>query len=473
MVLGRVFRYRLIIRNLIGRARRRYIWNELLRQGAYAATAGMAGFILLLIAGTQVLDWPVLVAISSAALGLGVYLTLRRIPSIYVIAQLVDRQLLLADAISTALHFESPLAKGNESMREQQRKQAERLAATADLERAVPFAMPRALYAMAALGLVASGLFALRYGFTRTLDLRAPLARILMENFAPGGAEQAAIRKDARSKPDTPKPVGLSLSEGDPNAAQLDPAPDSALDTTGIPEAVNDPLPQNQNNGKAKTESANTEKAEGDQGDSESSESSDATAGESLSDSPKGKKATQDGASEAGKAAQANPAQNSSLVSKLRDAMSNLLSKMRQQPNGSGSDHQSGSGQPARQGSAQRAGQKPNGGASGERQQSGGQDSADGESQQIGAEGKNGQNTQANGGGRSSDQQAANQAGSGIGRQDGNKDTHLAEQLAAMGKISEIIGKRSANVTGEITVEVPSSQQRLQTPYSQSNATHT
>ncbi len=41
-----------------------------------------------------------------------------------------------------------------------------------------------------------------------------------------------------------------------------------------------------------------------------------------------------------------------------------------------------------------------------------------------------------------------------------------------MGKISEIIGKRSASVTGEITVEVPSSQQRLQTPYTQSNATH-
>jgi len=94
------------------------------------------------------------------------------------------------------------------------------------------------------------------------------------------------------------------------------------------------------------------------------------------------------------------------------------------------------------------------------------------EQQQASAEGKNGQNSQAQGGGHSADQKGANQPGSGIGRQDGNKDAKLAEQIAAMGKISEIIGKRSASVTGEITVEVPSSQQRLQTPYSQSNATH-
>ena len=57
-------------------------------------------------------------------------------------------------------------------------------------------------------------------------------------------------------------------------------------------------------------------------------------------------------------------------------------------------------------------------------------------------------------------------------KQRGNKEARLAEQLAAMGKISEIIGKRSANVTGEISVEVPSNQQPLRTGYSQNNATH-
>ena len=37
-----------------------------------------------------------------------------------------------------------------------------------------------------------------------------------------------------------------------------------------------------------------------------------------------------------------------------------------------------------------------------------------------------------------------------------------------MGKISEIIGKRSANVSGEVTVEVNSSKQQIRTPYSES-----
>jgi hypothetical protein len=336
----------------------------------------------------------------------------------------------------------------------------------------MPFAMPRAVYSLAALGLVASGLFALRYGMSHRLDLRAPLARIVMETFGPA-PQEAALRKDARKpRPDSPKPIGLSLPEGEANSPQpLDPAADSALDTVGVPNAVNDPLSQSQNNSKAKTESASTEKADGAQGDSEASEGADASSGESVSDSPQGAKdGKQTNAASQGSPSQSNSDQNSSLVSKLRDAMSNLLSKMRQQ-NGGGSQQQSNAGQSAQKPGAQRTGKQN--GASGEgQQQANGQQSSEMDGQQASAEGKNGQNSQAQGGGHSADQQGANQPGSGIGRQDGNKDTKLAEQIAAMGKISEIIGKRSASVTGEITVEVPSSQQRLQTPYSQTNATH-
>ncbi|HUJ23376.1 MAG TPA: hypothetical protein VLX58_17710 [Bryobacteraceae bacterium] len=460
-----------MIEALIRRARQRYIGNELLAQAAYAASAAMAGVIALLIAGTQILDWRWLLGISGATLAVGVYRMRRRIPPAYVLAQLIDRRLYLADALSTALFFAAPSAKASEPMRSGQRAQAQRIAGTVDLERAIPFSMPRSVYSLAALGLVASGLFALRYGMSRRLDLGAPLARIVMQNLGIGAERQeAALRKTADRRADAPKPVGITLPEADPNnSAQLDSAPDAALDTVGVPEAVNDPLRQDQANSKAKSESAATEKAEGEQGDSDSSEASDATSGESVSDAPQGaKKGSQDGAANSG--TPGNAEQNPSLVSKLRDAVSNLLSKMHNQ-NGSGSQRQSNSGQPAQQAGAQR-GQKQNG-ASGEgKQQGSGQETADSESQQTGAEGKDGQSAQAKGGGQSSNQQAAKQPGSGIGRQDGNKDTKLAEQLAAMGKISEIIGKRSATVTGEITVEVPSSQQQLRTPYSQSSATH-
>jgi hypothetical protein len=462
-----------MIEALIRRARRRYIANELIAQGAYAASVGMAGVVLVLITGTQILDWPFLLAISTLTLALGAYRTLRRVPSAYFIAQIVDRRLLLADTLSTAFYFADGGKRVPDSMRDGQRKQAERAAQNADLERAVPFSMPRAVYALAALGLVASSLFALRYGISRTLDLRAPLARVLMENFGVAPDEkEAAVRNDPRkAKSNAPKPIGLTLPEGDPNSPQqLDPAPDSALDTVGIPSAVNDPLAQNQKNSKAKAESAYTEKADGGQGDSDSADGSDAS-GDGLKDGPEGaKRGNQSGAPTDGQPSQANSDQNASLMAKLRDAMSNLLSKMRQQ-SGSASQQPASAGQNAQKAGTQRGGQQQNGKADGQQQQAGSQQTADADTQMDG-EGKDGQNAQAKGGGHSADQQAANQPGSGIGRQDGNKDTKLAEQLAAMGKISEIIGKRSASVTGEITVEVPSSQQRLQTPYSQTNVTH-
>jgi len=463
-----------MIEALIRRARRRFIANELLAQGAYAVSAGMAGVILLLIAGTQILDWPFLVAISAATLALGAYRTLRRVPSSYVIAQIVDRRLSLADVLSTALFFSTAEGRGSESMRAGQRAQAEHAVERVDLARAVPFAMPRAVYALAALGVVASGLFALRYGFTRTLDFRTSLARIVMDNFGGSAQQEAALHKGARGfRPDAPKPIGLTLPEGDQNSPHpLDPAPDSALDTVGVPDAVNDPLRPNQSQGKVKTESSGSEKAEGEQGDSESSDGAGSASAESQ---PDGLHSAADGkqsdAPQGGKPENASPDANSSLMAKLRDAMSNLLSKMHQQ-SGSGSQHQSNNGQNPQKPSAQRPGQRQNGAAGEGQQKNGGQESADAEGQQASVEGKNGQNSQAQGGGHSNDQQGANQPGSGIGRQDGNKDTKLAEQAAAMGKISEIIGKRSANMTGEITVEVPSSQQRLQTPYSQSSATH-
>jgi hypothetical protein len=461
-----------MIEALIRRARRRYIANELLGQGAFAASAGMAGVIVLLVAGTQILDWPFLVAITAGTLAFGAYRILRRIPSAYTIAQLVDRRLSLADTLSTALFFSAPGAKEvSPPMRHGQREQAERAAETAELERALPFAMPRAVYALAALGLVASGLFALRYGFTRTLDLRAPLTRIIMENFGATAPEEARLHgAPHKARPDEPKPIGITLPEADPNSPQpLDPAPDAALDTIGVPDAVNDPLGKNQSQSTVKTESSGSEKGEGELGDSDGADASSADSQADGAQSATSGKQTN--APDGGKPEASNSDANSSLMSKLRDAMSNLLSKMHQ-PSGSGSQRQANAGQNAQKPGAQRAGERQNGAPGAGQQQNNGQESADAESQQAGAEGKDGKNAQAQAGGHTADQKGANQPGSGIGRQDGNKDTKLAEQVAAMGKISEIIGKRSASVTGEISVEVPSSQQKLQTPYTQSNATH-
>jgi hypothetical protein len=82
------------------------------------------------------------------------------------------------------------------------------------------------------------------------------------------------------------------------------------------------------------------------------------------------------------------------------------------------------------------------------------------------------QSADAKNGEKSSDKNASDDSKSGVGSADGDKNAKEAEQLAAMGKISEILGKRSQNVTGEVMVEVGQSKQQLKTPWAQKQAQH-
>jgi hypothetical protein len=74
--------------------------------------------------------------------------------------------------------------------------------------------------------------------------------------------------------------------------------------------------------------------------------------------------------------------------------------------------------------------------------------------------------------GRAQTRDLAGKPGNGAGSEDGAKDIREAEQLAAMGKISEIIGKRAADLSGEVSVEVESTNQQLRTPYASRKASH-
>jgi hypothetical protein len=144
-------------------------------------------------------------------------------------------------------------------------------------------------------------------------------------------------------------------------------------------------------------------------------------------------------------------------LTKAEDGIANLFSSLKPPPSSPGDQPQSGK----EQGSPQQAKGPQSGGQPG--------DSPEG---QPGEEARNAQDSH----GKSTDSgdtgQATRQPGSGIGSQDGDKDIRLAEQLAAMGKIAEIIGKRSANVTGEAAVEVQSTSQQLRTPYAPRGAEH-
>src|SRR5262249_28244633 len=148
-------------------------------------SAALLAFILLLLVGTQILNWQWTVSIPLAALAIGLYRVRARLPKPYAVAQIIDRRLSLADSLSTALFFSQPdaPAHGSAEVRRLQFERAEALAANVDVRHAIPYTMPRSAYAMAALALVASSLFALRYGLTRRLDLRPPLANILQQSL--------------------------------------------------------------------------------------------------------------------------------------------------------------------------------------------------------------------------------------------------------------------------------------------------
>src|SRR5439155_19024224 len=177
-------------------------------------------------------------------------------------------------------------------------------------------------------------------------------------------------------------------------------------------------------------------------------------------------KSNQDKNQQAGKKDANNPFENSSLMSKMKDAFQNLLSKVKpqQQPGA----QQSAMDQKS-QGKPQQGAKQPNGK---DGQQQNGQQGEPQEGQNA-EEAKNSDGQQSKGAGKSESQQASKQPGSGIGSQDGDKAVRQAEQLAAMGKISEILGKRSANISGEATVEVQSTNQQIRTPYAQRTSEHT
>jgi hypothetical protein len=456
--------------NLVRQARRRILGNQLFTQGANAGIAALVAFILLLLLGTQILSWPIALAIPLAAAGFGIYLVKRRMPSPYGVAQLLDQRLGLADNLSTALFFSEvdPGARVAPDVRRAQFEGAARLAQTVDVRRAVPYAMPRAVYLLAGLVLVAGSLFGLRYGLSRRLDLREPLASFLPESLTGGKSVHQAnnARRNGKQTPQTPDDGSTPASQDRQNAD----APDATPETEPPGELPAEALARMDAKSFAipKAEQRDNEMATDDaeaDGESDSAqngeESQDGQGDGKGSPSDKPQKGEKQDAKDAG--------DSSSLMSKLKDAFQNLLSKAKPQQN------QQGSPQPGKDGKTAQSksqGTKQQNGKDGQPQN--GQQQGDAQEGEDGQEAKNSENAQqGKGQGKSDSQQSSKQPGSGIGSQDGDKGIKNAEQLAAMGKLSEILGKRSATISGEATVEVQTTNQQLHTPYAQKGAEHT
>jgi hypothetical protein len=450
---------------LVRRARRRLFYNELFAQGANASSAALLAFILLLLLGTEILAWQVVVLLPLAAMAAGLYIARRRLPTPYATAQKIDRRLGLADTLSTALYFSgSHAAEAAPGIVRSQAETAESLSLSIDPRHAVPFTMPRTAYAMAALFVVAGSLFALRYGISHRLDLRQPLASMLQQTFGAEPVQQA--RNNPRKVPPPEfAPDGDMLSPeerleraGEPIEGLTEEGEESNEGTLGKAESRNQ-------DGTKSSESG--EQSEGDQQDASSEGEAGSEGNNDGSGDQDGKKDGKEGNSKEGN----NSSDNSnSLMSKVKDAVQNLLSRMKPQQN-QGGQQQSGEQSGKQQGKGQKDGAKQQSAKDG--QQQGGEQQGEGQDGQSGEPAQNAQDQQGKGTGNSDSKQASKQPGSGVGSQDGDKKLKNAEQLAAMGKISEIIGKRSQTISGETTVEVQNTRQQLRTQYANRAVQHT
>jgi hypothetical protein len=404
--------------------------------------------ILLLLVGTQVLDWYWVVLLAAASLGAGLYRLRKTIPSGYKVAQRIDRRLSLADTLSTAAYFATVAGPANnrthEAVRDKQRQEAETLARTVDLHQGVPFRRSRYAYPALGLALVAFGLFAVRYAVTGSLSLEPSLVKIAYDTFFGTNPQEAKARP---LKPD------LKQGDIDPNSPD-DTANQDQINSDSAPDSLDNPDlndPQNEGEQSKADQDQNGDKADnGDKGDPNDSDQNSDKKNDSNNDKQDGKQDSKEGANNA----------NSSLMDKLRDAMQNLLNKMKQGDKEQAQNQQKG--QQNKQNSEKQKGQqqKKNG------------DNASSDDQQQGESGDQKQSADAEGSERSADKTTPEDARSGIGSEDGDKAAREAAALAAMGKISEILGKRAQNVSGEVLVEVGSSKQQLKTPYAQKQAGH-
>ncbi len=462
---------------LVGAARRRTFTNLVGEQLSVGLMAAMAGAVVLLLIGTQILDWWWPVALFIGGAGLSAWRTRKLLPSPYSVAQIVDRRLELKDSISTAFHFlqDRESRPVSQELAAAQCAQAEQAAASLDVASAIPWRMPRQIMPAIALAGVALTLFAIRYGTSGRLDLSKPIVESVADFFqlAP---DQTLAKNGKAPKMPGQDPLGIDITNPDQERQKLDQATEDALQVVETPD-VNAgsegeaKLDQKQVKAAAGDQAGEDKQDSGEEGDRAAASDPNEKGGDGESGKT-GQKAAKDQMGD--QAAKQSGGDNSSLMDKMRDAMANLMAKMKM-------PQQQGSGQ-QQQASNQKGGQKQGGkrdsgaGKKGEKGQ-GNPQTEGSSSDDPDAKGDEAGDQQAQAGqGQSNDKGqeggSPNEAKAGMGKQDGNKEIKDAEQKAAMGKLSEIFGKRAENIRGDVMVEVTSSKQQLRTGYTQRGATH-
>ncbi len=453
------------VQTIVRSARRRRTCLLALEHSGLALAIALAGVILVLLLGTQILRWYWLLSLGIAGIVIAAYRVYARRWPLYRVAQHLDAHLNLSDFLSTAWFLLSEEHPRQDPTARFQIARAERIASNIKLAGVFRFGGHRSWSLAAGLAAVAFGLFAVRYLVTDNLNLKQsmitlPVGEVLEQierAVTPGHEEKTA--SDTTRQPDAPGPH--DTRQNNPRSGSLGPqsqAPGrtgSLGDPSGNKTAESTPgdhgerfrAGQGQERG-AGSSAAGARRPDG------KPEQSPAGASEETSPRPLADK------SEAGSSEQSS----SGLMDKMTNALSSLMAKLH--PNTNGQSQSEGNRSSGNEKSGKRAdgSRDPNDNQQSARNQRASQD----RNTQAIADGQTSEKAQASQSQISNESAGKKNGGehSGIGHTNGDKAIREAEQLKAMGKLAEIIGKRSANLTGDITVETSSSNQQLKTQYS-------
>jgi hypothetical protein len=456
------------VEEIVKRGWRRRLLVLAFDESSLALSIVFASFTLLILLGTQIIAWPWLLLLAAIGIGLSSYGVYRRIADRYEVAQMMDSRLSLHDALSTAwfLHTQ-PVADTPAAL--YVLGHAEQIAETADPAKAFPFQRRRAWVITASLFIVAFVLFSTRYLVTHELNLEhsfLPLAITQVFENVRGGPSKDEKADDANARLNKSLPPNALNQNADqkPQQPKSEEAKQPSQEQSkggdanqkGDPAASQDQQQAKNGDGKSGKDEKSGGKGEG-KPNGEAQQSPDAQ--EKNDQQQDGKQADSTG-----------PQKSSSLMDRMRDAMSSVMAKMKPSNNNTQkSDNNSQKSNDGQKGSDQSSskdqnadGQKDSGKDQSAKEQSSGDQSQQGAAKSQAAQGKDSATP--------SDKKGSD-AQSGVGHSDGDKQVREAEQAKAMGKLAEIIGKRSASLTGDMQV-VPSGKQRLQTDYTHAQGQH-
>ena len=469
------------VRSVIEAAVRRRVLVLAVEHSALALTAFFSGLVLLLLLGTQILQWQWLAGLVAVGVALAFVRVRKQMVSRYAVAQLVDRQLQFNDALSTAWFLLQRASSHDHAFAAAQIERAAETARSVEPARVFPFVWRRAWALAAALAAVAFGLFAVRYLVTSSLDLQRALVPVHFPSFADvleHVREAAAPRPDKRAALDgtriDPRRQVLPGREGDPQLKD-DKGQRAANQVAGTPNGKASPSPGNSPAGVKKDELAGAKDGKSSGDKQESGKDGQAGAKPATQQAQRGDQSATPAARE-----NTAPQPAPGLMDRMKDALSGMMAKMRPQDQGAGQkkgdtqqqrsqEDQKPGDQTAAANGPQNSRPEQNKRNSSDTQGQNREQSNQGQAEAHASEKSPGAQSHASD--ESADRKGS-EAHSGIGRQDGDKATKEAEQLRAMGKLEEIIGKRSANLTGDMTVETRSNHQQLQTQYSGRVAHH-